>query len=836
MKPNLIFLIVFLATIFLLNINAQEKSDKKLRAPAYPLFTIDPYFSLWSMNDSLFSDVTRHWTETRQSLIGAIRVDGQVYRFLGNEDLPFKVIVPMADKEKWNCKYSFNEPNNNWFDTNYDDSIWQNGFAAFGTKDEPLAKTHWETPHIFVRREFELDKSDLDADFYLIYTHDDDLDLYLNGTKIISTGNKCSYGALLKLDNELLNKNGKNILAAHCYNRVGAAILDFGIVQEPNHSKQFVNTAIQNSVVLTATQTIYNFKCGTIDLNLTFTSPLLPNLLEILSRPINYMTYEIKSNDEKVHDVQIYFEATPEFAVDVISQEVIISKSYFNSIKYLKAGTTEQNILGKKGDNRRIDWGYFYLAGMENKNSNFVIGDYQEIKKEFIEKGTIANQKSNEIISIMDEQMPVIAISNSFEKVGTEPIGDYIMIGYDDVKSIQYFGENLNAWWRKSDNESFENLLEQASLDYSELLKKCNEFDNRFFEESFNSGGKEYTDLCILAFRQSIAAHKLVQNSEGELLFFSKENFSNGSIGTVDVMYPSAPLFLYYNPELLKGMLNPIFYYSENGKWQKEFAPHDVGTYPIANGQTYGGDMPIEESGNMLILSAAIAHIEGNANYAQKHWETLKTWADYLLANGLDPENQLCTDDFAGHFAHNTNLSIKAILGIASFGKLSVMLGYKDLSEKYIKSAEEMAVKWEQMAFDKDHYKLTFDQSGTWSQKYNLVWDKLLDFNLFDQKIFDKEIEYYLTKQNEYGLPLDNRKTYTKSDWIIWTATLTQNDETFKEFINPLYKFVNETHDRVPMTDWFETTNAAQVGFQARSVVGGYFIKMLKDKLVINEE
>jgi hypothetical protein len=458
----------------------------------------------------------------------------------------------------------------------------------------------------------------------------------------------------------------------------------------------------------------------------------------------------------------------------------------------------------------------------ELTNATYGVGDPYQLRSSFAQSGKLAKQ-------LDAKPNGFLAIAKAYEK--TKAVSGKILLGYDDIYSIQYFGENLRPYWNRKGDKTIEQIFVEANKDFSRLDQKSKKFDYNLMQGATKVGGKQYAELCALAYRQSISAHKLVEAPNGDLLFLSKENFSNGSIGTVDVTYPSSSLFLLYNPELAKGLLNHIFYYSESGRWNKPFPSHDVGTYPWANGQTYGADMPVEEAGNMLTLTAVIATVEGNARYAEKHWKILTTWTDYLVEKGLDPENQLCTDDFAGHFAHNVNLSVKAIMGIASYGYLAEKLGKKEVAAKYTGIAKEMAQKWLNMADNGDHYRLTFDQPDTWSQKYNLIWDKLLQLNIFPKTVVQKEIAYYLTKQNEYGLPLDSRRNYTKSDWIIWTATLADNKDTFEKFIAPLYKFVSETTDRIPMSDWYNTDSRTHVGFRARSVVGGYYSKLLEEKL-----
>lgn len=592
----------------------------------------------------------------------------------------------------------------------------------------------------------------------------------------------------------------------------------------------------QRNVEVLPTRTIYTFSGPGIDLGLTFFTPSLPDDLDVLSRPLTYIEWKASSNDGGSHDVSLYFDASGDLAVNTADEPILSSRYILDGQAVLRIGSREQPVLAKRGDDLRIDWGYLYLAADKPDGLSMAAMLRPDARKAFEQNGRLPDSDD------FSEHQParrgiqdVLAAAVSLGSVGSAPVQRYFMLAYDDIWAIEYFQRRERAWWRRNGDEVAD-LIRKARKEHDSLLGRGSAFDRELMADMKRIGGEEYARLGSLAYRQTLAAHKLIADVDGTPMFLPKENFSNGCISTVDVIYPSAPFTLLFSPKLLRAQLQPVLDYAHMARWKWPFAPHDLGTYPQANGQVYGGgerteenQMPVEESGNMLIMLAALARVEGNASYAERYWPEITKWAEYLKEKGLDPENQLSTDDFAGHLAHNANLSIKAILALASYGLLAEMTGHQQIAEDYRGTARGFAHKWMNLATEGDHYKLAFDQSGSWSQKYNLVWDKLLNLQVFPPEVARREIAFYQRKQNKYGLPLDNRKDYTKLDWILWTATLTNEPAEFKTFLAPAYRFANESPSRVPLTDWYDTVTGRQQGFQARSVVGGIFIKMLED-------
>lgn len=605
-----------------------------------------------------------------------------------------------------------------------------------------------------------------------------------------------------------------------------------GVVYSFLGDREFHEAIPQKNVDVTATSTAYTFENEKIVLTARFTSPLLLDDFTLVSRPCTYIDFAV----EKKEDCEVLIDFL--VSSDLVSQkeEKLVgcstrrpAKKGAPAFSYAQMGKAAQRPLGGSGDNVTIDWGYVYAASAD-------------------ENAVCAYDEKNRRISC---RLPL-----------EKECG--MILAFDDLLSINYFGQWRKAYWTK-EYDTILDAVGAAFADRAETLTRAAALDAQIEELAKKAGGEEYAFLCSMSYRHAVAAHKLIADEKGEIIFLSKENDSNGCIGTVDVSYPSVPLFLLYNTEYVKGMLRPVFEFAARDVWEYDFAPHDVGRYPYAWGQVYGMDgekgghwfsggdgevfpafyqypagtgiydfkyqMPVEECGNMLIMTAAVCGMDGNADFAQPHMEVLKKWTQYLLEYGADPGEQLCTDDFAGHLSHNVNLSAKAIMGVEAYARLAGQLGQEAEALEYHQKAAAMAADWEKRAICDDHYVLAFGNPDTWSLKYNLVWDRVWNSGLFSDEVYEKELAYYVKKTNAYGTPLDSRRSYTKSDWILWCAAMAKDAEEANALIAPVAAYLKNTESRVPFSDWYETETGRYCHFIARSVQGGIFMPALMKKI-----
>ena len=586
----------------------------------------------------------------------------------------------------------------------------------------------------------------------------------------------------------------------------------------------------QTSVEVLPTRTIYEFEGQQIHMTLTFLTPALPNDIDVLSRPLTYLTWDVKALDAKAHKVSVLFTASGELAVDNPKQRVGWSRPAIPGFVAMKMGTPEQPYVLRAGDDSRIDWGYAYIAAGENQSKG-AIGSEQALLRSFADQGILPAEDDLKQPRAIEQDLPTMALALDMGSVTAKPVSRRAMIAYDDIYTVDFFGQKQPGYWRRTPGMDGDKLIALADKDYDGLLKRCIAFDTQLMADITKVGGRDYAYICSLAYRQSLGACGISADSHGQPLLFTKENTSNGNMATVDVMFPMDPILVFLSPTLAKASLAPVFVYAAAPRWKWPNAPHDLGEYPIAFGKDDGGEsMPVEESGNMLILADAISQEDGNTKYVEQWWPQLTQWAKYLEQYGLDPEEQLCTDDFKGRLAHNANLSVKAIVALAAYGDMARMHGDKDAAARYMTMARADAKHWVQADTDGDHFKLAFNKPGTWGQNYNMVWDRILNLNVFPPEVSKKQIEFFKKHLQKFGLPLDSRDHRTKTDWTIWTASLADNQADFEALTSPIIGYLNTTTARSPFVDLYTTDDSHSDGMHARPVIGGVFARMLTDK------
>src|SRR5690606_27022480 len=269
---------------------------------------------------------------------------------------------------------------------------------------------------------------------------------------------------------------------------------------------------------------IYTFEGGGITLTVNFTTPLFLDDLDILARPASYVTISAVANDGRAHNVQVYYDFSAELCVDVPLQEVIAARHRLSDgTQVLQMGTEKQEILKRTGDNIRIDWGYASLVVPVANKALTAIGSVH-MRDQFIETKRLPKIDDNNFPRAAEDNLPIVATVIDYGFVAEEEVSKFLVLAYDDILSVEYFHQKLPGYWARN-GQSFDELLQASINEYDEIMGRVKRYNEQLREDGITSGGEKYADIVALAYRQAIAAHKLVVDENDDLLFFSKENF-----------------------------------------------------------------------------------------------------------------------------------------------------------------------------------------------------------------------------------------------------------------------------------------------------------------------
>ncbi|KAI0377416.1 DUF1793-domain-containing protein [Hypomontagnella monticulosa] len=666
------------------------------------------------------------------------------------------------------------------------------------------------------------------------------------------------------------------------------------------------------------TNLTYAIQGTDVKITLSFLSPITPTSTFRQSLPAGYLTCIVEGST----DVSLYMDINGEWAsgnrdnkIEWRLSKSAKSDSVRTPIKTWSITRRHEQLLTEFWDH--AEWGTIHIsapADVEHQS-----GESNDIRRHFAEHGSLRNKIDDSYRGIFEDE-PIFAFSKSFKLSGksnssSEVAQDSVLFTFALTQDpvVQFASARGLTWMRPLWASCFptaQEMLQYHYDDFDTAAFLASNYSEQLAKDAYASGSQDYQDIAALSARQVLGATQFSGTPDSPIIFL-KEISSNGNFQTVDVIFPSFPFFLYTNPRWLAYLLEPLLEHQLSGQYPNNYSMHDLGThFPNATGHGDGNDeyMPVEECGDMLIMGLALVNAfrddtqpafvrtvpqgaltlsmestkktalidqygmdrtwedmgttgeKAAANWVRRSYKLWDQWTGYLVRESLVPANQLCTDDFAGWLANQTNLALKGIIGIKAMSEIADVVGDKDQSKRYSNIADKYIEKWQGFGLsrDKTHAKLAYTWYGSWTTLYNIFADALLCFHLpadtlsstgpnrpqdseqlpigggiktkpkstfIPDEIYKMQSDWYHAVLQRYGLPLDSRHLYTKSDWEFFAAAVTSK-KVRSEILQHVATWVNETATDRPLTDLYETEgNGGFPGpnFMARPVVGGHF-------------
>ncbi|KAF7375163.1 DUF1793-domain-containing protein [Mycena sanguinolenta] len=602
--------------------------------------------------------------------------------------------------------------------------------------------------------------------------------------------------------------------------------------------------ATQTSAKFTSTQSTFVMTAGPVELTVNFLSPVEPTNLLHQSIPFSYLAVSAVSTDGAAHTVAIYNDISAEWVSGDISL-VANWTTTTSSVYTHQVQLATQTQFGEFSGQGQTEYGSVYFSCIDANALTYQTGQDTIVRAQFIKNGALPNTQDTNFRAVNND-WPVFAFAHTIT-VGTtvstpvkftigqvrDPAIEYIIAGNVYQKRSYY-------WW--STFSTVAALISDFINAYPTALATANTFDAKVQADATSKVSGTYADIAALAVRQAFGATELTisKASDGswntsDIMMFMKgidfqrwgmllQTFSlyicqillcfNQNINTVDVIYPAWPIFMYTNPTLGKYLLNGLLAYQATGQYPNAWAVHDLGTeYPAAIGHNLGMDekMPIEESGNMLIMSLDYLKRTQDTSLASTYTAQLDQWATYLVENTLYPADQLATTDFSGSLPNQTNLA--------------ATLGNTGKSATYASTAASYMISWQEVGMSSDgtHLLLEYGVQATNMLAYNLAADTLLGTGIVPVSVMNTQSTYYANNFDLYGFPIDTRSTYASAMWSLWTATTTST-AVRDAFISKLHNWLTSGLTNIPFGDRFLADTGTTSTNMARPVVGGVFI------------
>ena len=470
--------------------------------------------------------------------------------------------------------------------------------------------------------------------------------------------------------------------------------------------------------LVSATRSQATFRAGGVQLVATFGSPMLPPdgsaaAWAALSTPASYIELSAAALDGAAHAVELYLDVDASILTNESSTTTPVSWRRVSAevpgapVLALSLGAAAQwplnpVVCGQSVPltaSQTIVWGHAYLLADAEADVEGSVGRTALARAAFAANGSLP----------ADDPSPPRAVGDGFPGAALAwalalPAGSATAIAkratffLDEILAASFY--DGVAGWEGNDAAGVFAPLWRSSLPFNDTVgvpgaalaaahasavaldAASSALDADVFSRLLAAGGSALASYGSLIYRQVLGAFTLIFHpARRETWAFFKEIASGGDFSTVDVLYPSSPLFLSISPALLKAALLPLLVYSSNASINhKAWVMHDLGKFPIAARKWDGQeDMPLEETGNVFHMLAAIAMLEGgNVSWMEEFFDApggIIRWRDFIYASLPVVPPQGTTDDFLGVAKNNTNAGIKGAVGLAAYGYLAYQHG-----------------------------------------------------------------------------------------------------------------------------------------------------------------